>query len=45
MKVSRCRRGSGESGDRVSEQAYSLALARLGSACIALSGTRIVGRK
>ena len=42
-EVCKGRRGSGGSGNRVSGQAYVLALARLESACIALSGTRIVG--
>jgi hypothetical protein len=42
---SRCRRGSGGSGNRVSGQAYFLSLARLASACVALSGTRIFGVK
>jgi hypothetical protein len=40
---SRYRRGNGGIGNRVSEQAYFLVLARLESACIALSGTRMVG--
>lgn len=35
-----CHRGSGGSGNRVSGQAYFLALPRLESACVALSGTR-----
>ena len=38
----RCRRGSGGSENRVSGQAYVLALASLGSACVTLSGTRIL---
>jgi hypothetical protein len=38
-----CRRGGGGRGTSVSGQAYFLALARLSSACVALSGTRIVG--
>ena len=38
-----CRRGSGGRGNRVSGQAYLLAFARLESACVALSGTLIVG--
>jgi hypothetical protein len=43
MRVILCRRGSGGNGTRVSGPAYSLALARLASACVARSGTRIVG--
>ena len=39
---SRCRRGSGGSGNNVSEQTYFLALPRLESACVALIGTRMV---
>ena len=42
---SRCRRGSGGSGNRISGQAYFLALARLDSACVALNGTMIFGPK
>ena len=41
----RCRRGSGGSENRVSGQAYDLPLARLASACVTLSGTRILGVK
>lgn len=40
----RCRRGSGGSANRVSGQAYLLALPRLESTCFGLSGTRIVGQ-
>jgi hypothetical protein len=42
---SRGRRGSGGSGKSGSGQAYLLALARLDSTCVALSGTLIVGVK
>ena len=37
-----CRRGSAGSENRVSGQAYVLPLARLASACVTLSGTRIL---
>ncbi len=37
--------GNGGRGESVSREAYFLALARLVSACVALSGSRIVGLK
>ena len=43
VRISPCRRVSGGKGNRVSGEAYSLALARLESACDALSGGRLVG--
>jgi endonuclease YncB( thermonuclease family) len=39
------RRGSGGRGNRVSGQSYFLALARLSSACVGLSGTMMVAGK